>query len=92
MKFLTQSGAVTYTPRPAETIAQPDSLLKTTSQDSLSATADLPKDSLQKSLDSRHTAAASEEEQRHADYTNDSTHHLEESNFSLEEQVTGVEN
>ena len=92
MNFLTQNGAVTYTPRPAETIAQPDSLLKTTSQDSLSATANLPKDSLQKSLDSRHTAAASEEEQRHADYTNDSTHHLEESNFSLEEQVTGVEN
>lgn len=92
LKFLTQSGAVTYTPRPAETIAQPDSLHKTKFQDSLSTTADLQKDSLQKSQDPLPQAASSEEEQRHADYANDSTNHLEESNLSFEEQVTGVEN
>ena len=90
--FLTQSGAVTYTPRPAETIAQPDSLLQTKSQDSLSAAVGQPKDSLQKSTDSLPAVTASEEEQRHADYANDSTHNLEESNLSLEKQVTGVEN
>lgn len=92
LKFLTQSGAVTYTPRPAETIAQPDSLHKTKFQDSLSTTADLQKDSLQKSQDPLPQAASSEEEQRHADYANDSTNHLEESNLGLEKQVTGVEN
>ena len=92
LKFLTQSGAVTYTPRPEETIAQPDSLHKTNFQDSLSTTADLQKDSLQKSHYTLHVSATLEEEQRHADYTNDSTNHLEESNLSLEKQVTGVEN
>lgn len=92
LKFLTQSGAVTYTPRPAETIAQPDSPHKTNFQDSLSTTADLQKDSLQKSHYTLHVSATLEEEQRHADYTNDSTNHLEESNLSFEEQVTGVEN
>ena len=92
LKFLTQSGAVTYTPRPAETIAQPDSLQKTNFQDSLSTTADLQKDSLQKSHYTLHVSATLEEEQRHADYTNDCTNHLEESNLGLEKQVTGVEN
>lgn len=92
LKFLTQSGAVTYTPRPAETIAQPDSLHKTKFQDSLSTTADLQKDSLQKSQDPLPQAASSEEEQSNANHTNDSTNHLEESNLSFEEQVTGVEN
>ena len=92
LKFLTQSGAVTYTPRPAETIAQPDSLQKTNFQDSLSTTADLQKDSLQKSHYTLHVSATLEEEQRHADYTNDCTNHLEKSNLGLEKQVTGVEN
>ena len=92
LKFLTQSGAVTYTPRPAETNMQPDSLHKTNFQDSLSTTADLQKDSLQKSHYTLHVSATLEEEQRHADYTNDSTNHLKESNLSFEEQVTGVEN
>ena len=83
MNFLTQSGAVSYTPRPAETNMQPDS---TTTAVNVQA------DSLQKSQDPLPQAASSEEEQSNANHTNDSTNHLEESNLSFEEQVTGVEN
>ena len=83
LKFLTQSGAVSYTPRPAETNMQPDS---TTTAVNVQA------DSLQKSQDPLPQAASSEEEQSNANHTNDSTNHLEESNLSFEEQVTGVEN
>lgn len=92
MNFLTQSGAVNYTPRPAETNVQPDSLLQTKSQDSLSAAVGQQKDALQKSQDSLPEAATLEEEQSNANHTNDSTHHLEEGNLGLEKQVTGVEN
>ena len=83
MNFLTQSGAVSYTPRPAETNMQPDS---TTTAVNVQA------DSLQKSQNPLPEAASSEEEQSNANHTNDSTDHLEESNLGLEKQVTGVEN
>ena len=83
MNFLTQSGAVSYTPRPAETNMQPDS---TTTAVNVQA------DSLQKSQNPLSEAASSEEEQSNANHANDSTDHLEESNLSFEEQVTGVEN
>ena len=83
MNFLTQSGTVSYTPRPAETNMQPDS---TTTAVNVQA------DSLQKSQDPLPKAASSKEEQSNANHTNDSTDHLEESNLGLEKQVTGVEN